>query len=829
MKITKLGRGSCRRLFSILLSGLLVAGFFPETVSTVYAESPYDDPGKFCICLTEANAETGSEDWLGIDTSSITDPDSVSGEDYDGDFLNVPYWKNDPAHAGKLIPGTEEDYNLKYAEDTGALYLKGLNLVVNGSEGANVIYTNLDLNIIMEADSEIVCNGEVAIVGEKTVTFSGDGNLTITTTVPDDADEDKKDRAALIAGGNVTNNLNGTITLNSAGDAEGLWWLNDPCEILGTGAWDGTPLVREDDGDGEWVTRQNYTDNERHMGYSGCYITEDEYQAGEIFWDGTPEWAEAMGPLFWVHGSTIQEVIDKLSGTVPVTFYDADGRVSNLTVPDVKRDCIRICVSTSNYAADHAEEQYITSTRDFEKIYIQGGYDKQMTNHDREEDGYYVEDTVRDITGVRDVLMELGDNYGLPLQMDISDVQYVSVYRGDFYVATRRDTTDAEHPYSFDIDFDKYITNEGEIIDAIWKEDGYYSDHDEPAEGEPDLVAQILGEDTEIHVMLPFKTLHINSDCDFKIAGMWENEIEAPSNPEGINIYFGFLPDTNHSISFIVDNEDGDGWHDETYRKEDLRNPLRDVITFSPGASINQTNIKVLMYQHVTSGTVTGNYGEPVTMENIPDAKLLRDAELTDEQLDILENKGSVDIDLSVNQINVQTAGAQTAIADIQKELSENNYVCEAPVYLDLSMSASIRNSQNEALSFQDGDSSIALTELNQPVALTVTIPERIRTTGREYEIVRRHIGSDGSVQTEMIPVEYNAAANSLTFETDRFSTYAIVYKDVAGTGSTSADASTQASGSTPSTGDSAPIGMMVLLFCLAGGGFAVMKRKKSM
>lgn len=817
MKRAKMsGKENCRKLFGILLSCCMVVGFFPSTASMVYAEDPYDAPGEFAIGIVDS--ENDEEDWIGINTEGIEDSE---GESLNGSLLEAPYWLNDPEHPGKLIHGTESNYNLKYAEDSGALYLKGLNLIVNGSEGANAIFTNLDLHIIVEADSSIVCNGEPAIMGDKTITFSGNGNLMITST----ADEGV-DCAALLAGGNVTNDLNGTITLSSAGNAEGVWWMDEPCEILGSGEWAGTPLSYEEE---NWITRESYTDNELHMGYAGCYLTENEYQESRVFFDGEQKDMEDMDPLFWVHGSTMQEVIDKLSGTKAVRIYDTEGRVSNLTVDDLKTDYIRICVSTSNYAADHVEEQYITSTRDFKGILIQGGYDKQMTNHDRRDDGYYVEDIVRDITEVREAINELATSYGLPLQMNISNVQYVSVYEGDIYVAIPRDTTDADHPYSFDIDFDQYITNVGEIQEAIWGEDGYYSDHEQPAEGVPDLEWQILGEDTELQVLLPFKTMHINSDCDFKIAGIWEEKIEAPSNPEGINIYFGFLPDTDHSISFLVDSEDGESWHDEEYRKEDLKNPLRDVITLSLGDWIATTNIKVLMYQHVTSGMVDGNYEETVTMENIPDAKLLRNAELTDDQLDVLENKGSVEIDLSVNQIDTRAAGAQEAIADITKELEENNYVCENPVYLDLNMSASIRNSQGESLSFQGGESSLALKELNNPVELTVTVPEQIRTSGgnREYRVVRRHVGTDGSVQTEMIQAKYNAATNSLTFETDRFSTYAIVYKDVANNAGSTSD-TTQASGSTPSTGDSAPVGMLILVLCLACGGFAVMRRKKT-
>lgn len=825
MKISRIlekrkSRYICRKLFSVLLTCSLAAGTLSGTVLSAYAEEPYDDPGKFCIVIVDS--ENDEDDWTGIDTEGITDSDS--GDDLNGNLLEKPYWKNDPDHSGKLIYGTEDDYNLKY--DSGSLYLNGLYLKVNGSEMANVIYTNVDLNIVVEADSTIECSDESAIVGEKTVTFSGNGNLTITST-------GSEDKAALIAGENVTNNLNGTITLNSAGNAEGLWWLNDPCEVLGSGNWAGTPLMWEDSDDDDWVGRDNYTDNELHVGYAGCYLTEEEYKNGEICWGGSPEDMEGYDPLLWVHGSTIQEVIDKLDGTKPVTVYDNEGKISDRTVADLRTDYIRICVSTSNYEAssEHVEEQYITSTRGFKGIYIQGGYDIQMTNHPRRDDGYYVEDRVREVTDeVRDTINMLAASYGLNLNgIDLDNVTYISVYDGDIYVANERDSIDADYPYRFDIDFDSYITSVGEIETAIWGEHGYYSVNDTPSDGEPDLYTKILGEDNELHVNLPFKTMHINSDCDFKIAGMWNENLAAPSNPDGINIYFGFLPNTNHSISFVVDNEDGDGWHEVSYTKNDLRNPLRDILTFSPGATIDRTNIKVLMYQHVTSGTITGNYKETVTMENIPDATLLRNAELTAAQLDVLENAGSVDINLSVNQLNTQSKEVQAAVTDITKELERNNYKCEEPVYLDLSMSALIRNSNDESLSFQNGVNSLSLTELSEPVELSVTVPEQIRTSGsyREYDVVRRHIGTDGSVQTEILQSKYDSKTNSLTFVTDQFSTYAIVYKDTAiSDGNTTTEGSAQASAGTPATGDSAPIGMQILLLCLACGGFVGMKWK---
>lgn len=69
------------------------------------------------------------------------------------------------------------------------------------------------------------------------------------------------------------------------------------------------------------------------------------------------------------------------------------------------------------------------------------------------------------------------------------------------------------------------------------------------------------------------------------------------------------------------------------------------------------------------------------------------------------------------------------------------------------------------------------VTELSAPIELTVAVDDELvntdTTVERTYEVVRVH---DGKVET--IDCEFDAISQKITFETDRFSTYAIVYKD---------------------------------------------------
>lgn len=65
------------------------------------------------------------------------------------------------------------------------------------------------------------------------------------------------------------------------------------------------------------------------------------------------------------------------------------------------------------------------------------------------------------------------------------------------------------------------------------------------------------------------------------------------------------------------------------------------------------------------------------------------------------------------------------------------------------------------------------ITNTNGMTKISVLVPEELRKSGRMYEIIRVHNG----VPTVILPA-YDAETYTLTFETDQFSTYAIVYKD---------------------------------------------------
>jgi hypothetical protein len=70
----------------------------------------------------------------------------------------------------------------------------------------------------------------------------------------------------------------------------------------------------------------------------------------------------------------------------------------------------------------------------------------------------------------------------------------------------------------------------------------------------------------------------------------------------------------------------------------------------------------------------------------------------------------------------------------------------------------------------ESGMDDVLLTELSNPITLTIHIPEAHQGY-KNYRIVRVHNNT-----AEVLETTYNEADQTLTFETDRFSTYAIIY-----------------------------------------------------
>lgn len=186
--------------------------------------------------------------------------------------------------------------------------------------------------------------------------------------------------------------------------------------------------------------------------------------------------------------------------------------------------------------------------------------------------------------------------------------------------------------------------------------------------------------------------------------------------------------------------------------------------------------------------------------------KTTGDVEISrDEIIDLLiENK-----EITANELSEVAEGKKIEIVLEVKEAQANELIetstkgYKVGKYLDITLYKSV-NGTNESIH-----------ELSKVMKVTIKVPEELinkdSKTKREYYIARSHNG-----KVDILETSYDEKTNSLTFETDKFSDYAILYKDkkeLKTTVTTSINKSNTKQTTKAKTGDNANIiGLMMLL-----------------
>ena len=116
------------------------------------------------------------------------------------------------------------------------------------------------------------------------------------------------------------------------------------------------------------------------------------------------------------------------------------------------------------------------------------------------------------------------------------------------------------------------------------------------------------------------------------------------------------------------------------------------------------------------------------------------------------------------------------------------------------------------------GNAATKITETNGTVKASILIPESLWKAGRTFEIIRVHDG----VPT-VISGTYDENTHVFTFETDKFSTYALAYNDSA----VAASSSNSTQSSAPRTGDNNHLGVWYLLLAVSLGGLGFLAYSK--
>lgn len=171
----------------------------------------------------------------------------------------------------------------------------------------------------------------------------------------------------------------------------------------------------------------------------------------------------------------------------------------------------------------------------------------------------------------------------------------------------------------------------------------------------------------------------------------------------------------------------------------------------------------------------------------------------TEEEKAEIEAGAEVVITLEVKDITETVSADDKAKVEAEvKEIKDQ----KVGMYLDINMFKQVGD-----------NAAVKIPELNGKVKIQLTIPEELlvkdAAMNRVYSIIRIHDG-----ETTILDAKFDAETKKLEFETDSFSTYALVYKDVV---------------KVPATGDSAPIFAWMMLLVVGCGAITYgMKRRHS-
>ncbi|MBO4815995.1 MAG: InlB B-repeat-containing protein [Clostridia bacterium] len=179
------------------------------------------------------------------------------------------------------------------------------------------------------------------------------------------------------------------------------------------------------------------------------------------------------------------------------------------------------------------------------------------------------------------------------------------------------------------------------------------------------------------------------------------------------------------------------------------------------------------------------------------DSEKLADIVLTDEDKALIDEGKDIKIEMNIEDIteNISNEEKEKILEEIEK-IEEDTVI---GAFIDISIVKKI-----------NGEYSEYITTTNSKIKITINLPEELKNketdkVNRKYSIVRYHEG-----EVEILDAEYDEENNTLTFETDKFSTYAIAYTDVE-------IKDNKADISNPKTGDIIIMAVFVLIVSTAG------------
>ncbi len=267
--------------------------------------------------------------------------------------------------------------------------------------------------------------------------------------------------------------------------------------------------------------------------------------------------------------------------------------------------------------------------------------------------------------------------------------------------------------------------------------------------------------------------------------------------PTGINIALGSLDPTELVFSVLRTNVPTAALSAPiaiTIPGSLLKGGQDITVTANPGAKWDIKGVEAPDGDVNVRTLATGN----APASTLPDPDAVRGAVLTEQDHADIANGSTINISLEVSEHNPPDGDKQAVGGALGGRA--------LGMYLDISM-----------FKQKDDEPKESIERLNAPIQFGLDVPAALRSTGRIFNLIRVHEGA-----AALLP-NLSTDPNKILSETDRFSTYAIVYMDAA-----TPRRSIQLAGDSPQTGDDAPIGLWIALLAAASLaiGVTLVKRR---
>ena len=240
---------------------------------------------------------------------------------------------------------------------------------------------------------------------------------------------------------------------------------------------------------------------------------------------------------------------------------------------------------------------------------------------------------------------------------------------------------------------------------------------------------------------------------------------------------------------------------------------------FESNGNAAETPVDTEVNTSIDTEVNTSDDAPEVKVENLDDT--LAEKLLTDKEKEMYESGTPVLVYLDVKVLDKNDVPVAD-ITDVEKVLSADGYTYG--VCLDLTLWKKLGDSTPIQIHDTNGN----------PIKIKVAIPDTMKDVPagytRTFRIIRVHDG-EATVMAEGTGAE-------LEISSDKFSSYFLVYKDTkvesetttsaaSTSDATTAAATTEAAKTSPKTGDSMPIAVMIILMSLTALGLIATKKRK--